>query len=193
MTYRLPAVLSESDFDVAELSALVLTGEVYRVGECVSPADVVPAPQHRAAALRAVLPEKLIAEQRTAAWVWGALFVAPHRYDVCADAGRRSRVMDPTRFTLREVVITEDEMVDFDGMKVTTPMRTAIDIARFSADFGDGDADIIARLMLGFNFDARMCVGVMDGRRNLPNKRVATARLIAAEARRPELIGHLFQ
>lgn len=182
MTPRIPSLLTAADFSEAELSAMVLDGAVYRVGDCVSPIDEVPSAALRAAALALVIPARLIAERRTAAWVWGAANDLPARYEVCADIGARTRPPSPHRLVIREVVIDDDEVVDFAGFKVTNPMRTAIDVARIAEPFGDPELDLVARLMRTAGFTAVSCIAGMERRRNLPNRRAAAGRLTQAEA-----------
>jgi hypothetical protein len=183
MNPRIPSLLTAADFSEAELSAMVLDGAVYRVGDCVSPIDEVPSAALRAAALAIVSPARLIAERRTAAWVWGAANDLPARYEVCADIGARTRPPRPHRLVIREVVIDDDEVVDFAGFKVTNPMRTAIDVARVTEPFGDPELDLVARLMRTAGFTAASCIAGMERRRNLPNRRAAAERLAQAEAR----------
>jgi hypothetical protein len=183
MTPRIPSLLTAADFSEAELSAMVLDGAVYRVGDCVSPIDEVPSAALRAAALALVIPARLIAERRTAAWVWGAANDLPARYEVCADIGARTRPPSPHRLVIREVVIDDDEVVDFAGFKVTNPVRTAIDVARIAELFGDAEIDLVARLMRTAGFTAASCIAGMERRRNLPNRRAAAGRLAQAEAR----------
>jgi hypothetical protein len=183
MTPRIPSLLTAADFSEAELSAMVLDGAVYRVGDCVSPIDEVPSAALRAAALALVIPARLIAERRTAAWVWGAANDLPARYEVCADIGARTRPPSPHRLVIREVVIDDDEVVDFAGFKVTNPVRTAIDVARIAELFGDAEIDLVARLMRTAGFTAASCIAGMERRRNLPNRRAAAERLAQAEAR----------
>jgi hypothetical protein len=182
MTSRIPSLFTLADFSEAELSAMVLDGDAYRVGECVSPVDEIPSAALRAAALATVIPARLIAERRTAAWVWGAANDLPARYEVCADIGARTRPPRPNRLLIREVVIAASEVVDFGGLKVTSPVRTATDLARFTVPFGEGEADVLARLMSITGTTAAECAEAMDERRNLSNKRVALERLEGAEA-----------
>ena len=160
---------------------MVLDGDAYRVGECVSPVDEIPSAALRAAALALVIPPRLIAERHTAAWVWGAMTDLPARYEVCADIGARTRPPRPHRLMIREVVILDSEVVSFDSLKVTGPVRTATDLARFTEPFTVEEADLLARLMAATGTVAAQCVATMNGRRNLSNKRVAEERLARAE------------
>lgn len=168
---RLPRVLSPADLPAPELQAARLDGQLYPVGSGFSPVDEVEQPRHRAAALHA--GERLIAEQRSAAWVWGALDAPPLRHQFCVAIGARvSR--DPARWIeLREVVISDDEVVELDGSLVTTPTRTVVDLARFAAVFDPG----MVRRLLDAGASLPLAVAALDDRRNLPGKKRALARL----------------
>jgi hypothetical protein len=181
MTSRLSPVLSSSDFPAPELDALLLDGEVYRVGDCVSPLDEVPGPLLRAAALSAELPPRLIAEQHSAAWVWGAQARQPSRHEVCSDISARARPVAASRLAVREVVLLHDDTVTISGARITTPLRTAIDLARFVPDWTDEERAIATALMRIGGFDAIDCARAMRERRNLPGKRLALERLSACE------------
>lgn len=194
MSPRLSPLLTTSDFSEAELSALVLDGALFRVGECYSAVDEVPGPPLRAAALARVLPPHLIAERGTAAWVWGARTDPPPTPEVCVDITQRGRPVGAARIVVREVVITSGETTAFDSpglpFRVTTPLRTAIDLARWGDDFTDADAHCIAALMTAGGFGVAECLAPMDGRRNLPGKKRATERLALCErlaARLPQV------
>jgi len=177
MPPRLPPVLSFHDLPVAELAAARLDGELFRIDDCFAPVDEIEQPQHRAGALRAVLPERLIAEQRSAAWIWGALDAPPTHHELCVTAGARTRSPGIGWMRVREVVIEPAEIATVAGLQLTTPLRTAVDLARFSADFGEAEELMVAWLMLHCSFGVIDCVDDMQRRRNLPNKRQAIARL----------------
>jgi hypothetical protein len=187
MTKRLPDVLTSRDYSIAEMSALVLGGEVYWVDGCVSPIDVIPSPRQRAAALRSVLPPGLIAERMSAGWIWGALYQPPLRHQVCSDTTARARPTDATRLEVREVVITPAEVLSVDGLVVTTPLRTVLDIARTSGAQDEIVVDVIARLMRVGDFGFAECAAALAARRNLPHKKRALERLGGADAARDGL------
>ena len=178
MTPRLPSVLSKLDLPQAELSAARLDGELFRVDDCFAPVDEIEQPRHRAAALRARLPDRLIAEQRSAAWIWGALSAPPSHHQLCAAVDARVRPPGVGWMTVREVVIDPEDLYTVDDLLVTTPRRTAIDIARFSDHFGAEEVSIVTELMRLGKCDAVECLAEMDRRRNLPNKRRAAQRLL---------------
>lgn len=177
MTHRLPPVLSPVDLPVAELHAARLDGELFRVDDCFSPVDEIEQPGHRARALRACLPDRLIAEQRSAAWIWGALDRPPVHHELCAAIGARVRPPGVSWMTVREVVIAPREIATIEGMQLTTRLRTAVDLARSSIRFGEAEEVIVLRLMLDGGFGVEHCLDDMDRRRNLPNKKQAAQRL----------------
>ena len=186
MSIRLSSVLSRSEFSAPELGALVLDGEAYRVDECVAPVDEPPGPLLRAAALSAQLPVRLIAEQHSAAWIWGAQSQPPLRHEVCADISARMRPPVSSKLAVREVVLLHDDTTILAGLHVTTPMRTAIDLARFVTDWTNAEAEIVRALLTLGDWGILDCARVMNRRPNLPNKRIALERLGAcADDRRP--------
>jgi hypothetical protein len=177
MPDRLPPVLSRFDLPIAELAAARLDGEVFSVDDCYAPVDEIEQPAHRARALGAILRDRLIAEQRSAAWIWGAIERPPLRHELCVAIGARVRPPGVPWMSVREVVIAAEEIATVADVLVTTPLRTAVDLARFSARFGDDEARAVGRLMLIGGFGAAECVESMNRRRNLPNKRQAADRL----------------
>ncbi len=177
MTPRLAAVLSPAEFSAAELCALRLDCEVYPVDRCFSPIDTPPGIDLRAAALAAILPPRIIVERRSAAWVWGALATPPRSHEVCARIGARTRPPASLRLVLREVVLAENELLRLAGIEVTTPLRTILDLARFSDRFGPAEAATVSALMRAGGLAASDCIDGVLIRRNLPNKRLAIERL----------------
>ncbi|MET4780186.1 type IV toxin-antitoxin system AbiEi family antitoxin [Glaciihabitans sp. UYNi722] len=181
MPQRLPPVLSRFDLPEAELHAARLDGELYAVDDCFSPIDEIDRRATRAAALSALFPTRLIAEQRTAAWVLGVLARPPVKHQFCADVSARARPMGTARFSLREVVLDESDLLDYSGLRVTTPLRTVVDLARFSPAFGEQEVRMTNALMRLGRFGVGECVAMLDRRRNLPGKRQALARIMAAD------------
>jgi hypothetical protein len=176
MSPRLASVLCSNDLPEAELQAARLDGELYAVSECFSPVDVISDRQNRGRSLSLVLPQRVIAEQLTAAWVLGAVTMPPHPHQLCADIGARVRSPNSGRASVREVVIDEADLLSFGGLRVTTPLRTVIDLARFS-DFGDRERDAVRLLMAMGEIGVDECEAAMNRRRNLPGKAIALARI----------------
>lgn len=177
---RLPAVLFHSDLPEAELHAAKLDGELYPVDQCFSPIDEIDGCGGRARALSLTMPARLIAEQRTAAWIYGALIRPPRQHQFCVDIAARVRPVALVAITVREVVIEESDLLDFEGLLVTSPLRTVVDLARNSLDFDDEELRAVSDLMRIGRFGAAECRTVLDRRRNLPNKRLAIERIAEA-------------
>jgi len=176
MTPRLPPVLSPADLPLAELLAARLDGELFGVGTAFAPVDELERPLHRAASLAGANP-RLIAEQRTAAWIWGALAEPPARHEFCSTL--TERVAHPTSrwLTVREVVLDVDDIATLADRQVTTPLRTCADLARFSTTFGEQERSIVHTLASAHGFGMPELRSVLDRRRNLPHKALAADRL----------------
>jgi len=179
---RLSPVLSAADLPLAELHAARLDGELTPLDACFTPMDIPPSPLHRAAALAVQWPERLIAEQRTAAWVWGALWQPPSRHELCSSLGARARPTEPLRVVAREVAISDDEVVTLSGLRVTTPARTIADLARFAREVDSAQLGVMRSLAAIGGVTLDDCRAALDRRRNLPNKIVAWQRIVAALA-----------
>ena len=76
---------------------------------------------------------------------------------------------------MREVIIDPDDWVDIAGVRVTTPLRTAVDLARFADLY---DPAIVERLLADAGLTVQHCIDQLHGRRNLPRKKIALERLI---------------
>lgn len=177
MPHRLPSILSAHDLPVAELTAARLDGELFRVDDAFAPVDEIEQPAHRAAAVRASVPDRLIAEQRSAAWIWGALDLPPTHHELCIATGVRSHSPGVAWMRIREVVVDPSEVIVIAGLQVTTPLRTIVDLARFSPMFGEAEKRMVAWLMQHHGLGLADCEADIDRRRNLPGKRRALARL----------------
>ncbi|MBX3099863.1 MAG: hypothetical protein KF761_09800 [Salinibacterium sp.] len=172
---RLPSVLSERNLPAPELYAARLDGDLFAIDGCFSPVDEIEQPRHRAAAAHAGLAPRLIAEQLSAAWVWGALDSPPTHHQFCVATGARVSHSPALWMTVREVVITTHEIDVLNGNAVTSRLRTAIDLARFATT----EPEVLLRLSV----DLTTAIDLIDARRNLPNKRQAIALLERAISR----------
>ena len=177
---RLAPVLHAGDLPLAELCAARLDGELVRVDDAFTPVDVRDGPVARASAASRGWSTRLIAEQHTAAWIWGARLDPPARHQLCTTTGARARPAVPLRSVVREVSIDADEYGLVGALRVTRPVRTAVDIARFSPGFAAEELRVIRSLASLAGFGLAECRAALDRRRNLPAKRLAWSRLIAA-------------
>lgn len=176
---RLPEVLTPLELPLAELSAARLDGELFALDEGFVPIDQVVGLRHRALSLVPFAAGRLIAEQRTAAWVYGALPFAPPRHEFCAAMGARllSRPGRLLRMNVREVIIGTTDIAQLFGLQITTPVRTVVDLVRIADNFGDADATLVRDLMAATVVSLQDCIELMERRRNLPGKRRASDRL----------------
>jgi len=177
---RLSPVLDATDLPIAELWAARLDGELFTLDDCFLPVDLPEGSLTRALAVSRQWPQRLIAEQRTAAWIWGVTDDPPRRHELCASLGARARPSNSRRVTVREVVIDDDDIATIGGVRVTTPLRSILDLTRFSQTFERSELTIVRALadMAALGLDD--VETALDTRRNLPNKRRARERLRAA-------------
>lgn len=176
MPIRVPSLLTADDLPLAELHALRLDGVVVSVDRCFAPIDEVPGALQRANALAAGLHDRLIAEQWTAAWVWGARVTAPLPHQFCV--GLEARVTHSTTpwMTLREVVIDPTGVSQVGSLGVTTPRRTVVDLARFSTTWGREEREVVVALIELGQVTPDALTRELD-RNKLPHKRRAYERL----------------
>lgn len=183
---RLPRVLSPADLPLPELHSARLDGEVFAVGACFSPIDEIEGCAHRALAIGAGLPGRAIVERRSAAWVWGAIGIAPVPPELCVAQGARLSLAGERWNAMREVVIQSPDVATIEGVRVTTPLRTAIDLARSPHRFDADDARAIRRLARTGGFGFADCIAAMSRTRNLPGRRAARERLRETIGAQPE-------
>jgi predicted anti-sigma-YlaC factor YlaD len=176
----LPPVLHQLHLPLAELCAARLDGELFALDEAFVPVDLCDTPEHRARTVYLHCADRLIAELRTAAWIWGAAPLPPVRHELCARITARARPITVQRSVLREVVIEEDELRMLGGVLVTSPLRTTVDIARSSDEFDAQDAEIVRSLFRLGKLELADVRRALDRRRNLPNKVRAMKRIVQA-------------
>lgn len=178
---RLSAILSPHDLPAAELQAGVLDGELLRIGTAYCAIDTVIGAQHRAASIAAEVPVRSIAERQTAGWVHGVIDEQPRRLHLSVTSHSNIRPTSTQRYAFREVVLDEVDVATIGGLIVTTPLRTALDIARIDEEFSDLTATVVRDLAsIGRGFTLEDCASALERRRNLPHKRLALTRLTAA-------------
>jgi AbiEi antitoxin C-terminal domain len=126
-------------FSRNELRAMELDGllvNVFAAGFVGATETITPA--HRALAAAALLPRgisrKVVLGRLTAAWVYGCAEPAPkvtvlmdHRYRATSQGRNRS-------VNIHEVSLGTSDTVSMAGVQVTSPLRTALDIAVHAAD-----------------------------------------------------------
>jgi hypothetical protein len=172
---RHPGLLTADDLPLAELQALALDGEVFRLDQAFCSVAELDVPWRRARALVDVFGDEFVVAGRSAAWVWGALACAPATHEAIGETRRTKRDV-PVGMRVRSVVLSEGDTVDFGVVAVTSPVRTIVDVVR--GDVFDGeDARLIASLARQHQVDRSACDGVLDRVKSLPHKRRARRRL----------------
>ncbi|GHD39791.1 hypothetical protein [Mycetocola manganoxydans] len=131
--FRIPPVMAPGILPLAELSAARLDGDLFAVDECWVCADEPDGSEIRAEALSRLLPpssDRLIVMGISAAWLHAATDVPPPRHEACSRLGERSTPMLTRRFVLRELLLADADVERIGPVRVTTPVRTAFDLAR---------------------------------------------------------------
>lgn len=136
---RLNAILSVQDLAPAELSSARLDGEIYAAGDSWCPIDVIDGPATRARAISLLVPVTIVAERSSAAWIYG-LIPEPVCHELRLSSHARRHVAPSVRLRVREVRDPLAETLDLEGVRVTTPLRTAVDLA-LCRHQTDGDPD----------------------------------------------------
>ncbi|GAB3130314.1 hypothetical protein [Glaciibacter psychrotolerans] len=181
MPHRLSAVLNDLDLPLAELCCARLDGELFKIDEFWYPVDSVDGIELRAQALSLLAPPRAIAELHSATWIYG-LEPAPFRHQICVDVTARTWVDVASALVPRERrLVTSDTQVRA-GFRLTTPLRTAVDLAQWSHL---GTPDVVPLLAAVLRFggyrDTAAAVKLCASRRST-NTSHARTRLAAAQA-----------
>ena len=173
---RLAPVLADTDLSPAELQAARLDGEVYDLGGAYCLIGELETPAHRARAVLGGRSPRLIAELGTAAWIWGAA-AEPLRPEFAVTPDARARLSPADQIAVREIVYAPGDVASIGGQRVTTPLRTVLDLARFAEPF---DAEPVIRLAAIASLTAEACLAALAGRTGIPAKHRAERHLRAA-------------
>lgn len=163
----------------AELAAARLDGDLVPLGFSFVPVDAPSRARSRAASLRPRLPDRFIADRRSAAWVYGATERLPERFEACVSTASRPSALSLFNGSVREVVIADEEVVRLGGVLVTSRLRTIIDLLRTPV-VDDGTASIARRLAAQGGVTLADCDHYLAERAHLPWKRAARSRIAEA-------------
>jgi len=177
MTFYLPPVLDVRDLPGPVLRAAALDGELWRVGDGYAPVDLPSDAASRALSLRGLAAGGRILADRTAAWVWGAAPTLPEPRTVIvtavAVAAHGNGVPEPgVRSRLARV--PAEDLARPGGVAVTTPRRTAIDLACAQGSVDDG---VLCELIARAGTDVGAVIGQLMEVRRLRGRDRAIARL----------------
>lgn len=176
-------LVTPNDWPEAEARAAVLAGELVPVGDCwASPAEPQD-PELRALAVRWRLDDdRLIACGRTAAWIWGACSRPSVPFDVCV--GREDRVKNRGDRPVREIAIGREEVTVVAGLRVTDPVRTALDLLRTPGPFPEHLADAVVGLLAVTDVDPDVLRSRLRALGRAPMSRQGERRLTEVGSRR---------
>lgn len=172
-------------FSAAELQAMELDGLLRRVyADTYVRWDIEPDPVCRALAAAHCIPVRLrpriMLGRLSAAWVYGCA-PPPRKLELLIDHRRRTTALPPfSGSVLHEVQLGPADGMDIAGLAVTTPLRTAMDIALHARPEEAVRtllalaADPVLRCPLGYITSALRAGG------RLPGKSAALARLAQA-------------
>ncbi len=118
----------------AELSAARLDGDVVELGDAYIPADAVETAALRAGSLASLTGDTLAATHLSAAWIHGAMPFPPARHCVQRAVARRIHMAPERQVVYRDLAVPEEDLLVLGGVRVTTPLRTLIDLARVTDD-----------------------------------------------------------
>lgn len=127
MTALLPRLLGPDVLPLAELLALCLDGQLYRVGDSFATLDTPESAALRADAFSTMAPPYVIADRGTAAWIHGARAAPPRRLQVCVDSDSRGGRIPPA-LDSRQCTFIRGDVLQLGASRVTSPARTAIDL-----------------------------------------------------------------
>jgi hypothetical protein len=180
MHTRLSSVLTTQDLPIAELSSARLDGEVFGLGEFWCPIDVRDEPETRALTVSRLLPRRAIAELLSAAWIYGAA-PEPTQHRVCVDTRARAVIASSSRLAVRELRRVRDDSQVVGGQQVTTPLRTAIDLAKWDSPDALNIPSILVNLLRygGYSNVASAVTGLVA--RSQAESELARGRLAAAQ------------
>lgn len=165
---------AEDRLSTAELASARLDGLLVELGEAYIPADAVETAALRAGSLGRLLGHTLAASHLSAAWIHGALDDPPARHTVQRAVPHRVHVSFDRRFVYRDPAIGPGDLVLVGGVRVTSPVRTVVDLAR-TVDAVHADA--ARRMVRAAPPLAGEALARLAGSGPFPRKRAATSLL----------------
>jgi hypothetical protein len=176
MMTRLGTLLTNRDLPAAELGCAVLDGEVVAVGDGWCPLDAPVGASERAQAAALLVPGKAIAERMTAAWILGAT-PEPIRHHFSVDTDLRAHLAPSPRIQFREVTLEPGDTELIGGLRITTPVRTMVDLARHGGVREPNLLQVIANLATVGGAEMVDAFARLDRHPHAPHTRRARLRL----------------
>ena len=169
-------------FSWPELQAMASDGvltQLYQRGYL--PPGTRPTPQLRARAASVLISpairQRVVAGRMTAAWIYGCA-AEPDRLAMLVDANRRISSLRSTRgCTFHEVRLGPFDVVSLGGLMVSSPLRTAVDVA---LHVESGRAVPALRALLGkpeLGLRLRLLMHAVEATPGMPYRKAALAKL----------------
>jgi hypothetical protein len=164
------------DFSTAELSACLLDGEMWPLDSAYILSDCPDSVALRARIVDERVDSRCVAVGWSAAWIHGAITGAPRQHTVALRDGLRLRFDPAQGYGIAQMSLESTDVMGPAGALVTTPLRTAIDLARFTAS-DKRLSRTLAQLMKTAGATLKDAERVLNRGRNLPYKLRAYRRL----------------
>lgn len=177
MVPSLPLVLDEAALPATELRAARLDGDLRELAGAFCSIDVHPSAALRGAAIAPLVPERLLVERMSAAWVHGATSRFPRPVQVCIRSSNRIRDVPSIDRHVRQVVLADHEIVTAGPIQATSPLRTAVDLVRCDPVFDRSVVICVATLLLAIGASTAHCAAELRRVPHLPHKQRALRRL----------------
>lgn len=129
-------------------SAELIRGTVVRCGPGLRLTAWPETPSVRAAALRPLFRDDLIASHITAAWIWGAARNPGEPLDFLTLNSRTQGTEPETGIRLHRFRMGNGDIAALGGLNVTTPRRTLFDLLR--GDQFSTEQRLVCRVLLAF-------------------------------------------
>jgi hypothetical protein len=168
----LPDIFSVDSFNIAELHACVRDGEMFALDTDFILSD---SPDDAVSRVRVVcrpVDPRFVATGWSAAWIHHAIAAAPARHTVALRDGLRLGFGPQLHYDLSQMAFESEDVTGSSGQFVTTPLRTAIDLARFEPD-SDLLVPVLAMLLAQAGAKMTDITAVIERGRNLPHKQRA--------------------
>ncbi|QDY91839.1 hypothetical protein E7Y32_12940 [Arthrobacter sp. UKPF54-2] len=175
-------------FSWAELQAMAADGVLTRLSQRgYLPPGTASTPQLRARAAACTIPppirQRVVAGRMTAAWIYGCAG-EPDRIALLVDASRRVSSLRATRgCSFHEVRLGPFDVVSLGGLMVSSPLRTAVDIALHVDP--DRALPALGALLAApeLGVPLRLLIRAVEATPRLPYKKAALDKLAALTSR----------
>jgi hypothetical protein len=178
------AHFSWTELSPTEQSAMVLDGDLWRLGFTIVEPDSPDDALNRLRVASFGCPLNVAVVRLSAAWVWHALDFLPPRVSVSSIDRTRLVQQSHGRYETCDLRFFEGDLVHGGSSFVTSPARTATDIARYENSLSDDEITVILGRLLrvherGFGM-ASVIIERVEKSKNLPYKARCVARLTEA-------------